>query len=154
MTRASREIVMTGLRKSAINVIYPCRARRSRSFEVPPSTKGGDGKHGIRTFKSYQQIGTATCYRLLSQRLSWSVHMRRTLLALSLIAGITSAGLASAKADVAAGVGPGGGSYWQQYSPDHHWRERREWREAQQERRSDWLYNHCVRDWHGGEYCR
>jgi hypothetical protein len=79
--------------------------------------------------------------------------MRRTLLALSLAAGVV--GLASAaQADVNVTTGPGGGPYWQQERPDAHWRARHEWREAQQERRAEWLYNHCVRDWHGGTYCR
>ena len=78
--------------------------------------------------------------------------MRQTVLALSLIAGLTGLGAAPALADASVTVGPGG-IFWQNGSGDH-WRERQEWRQAREERHEQWLYNHCVRDWKGVEYCR
>jgi hypothetical protein len=81
----------------------------------------------------------------------------RTILAACVALGTAGFALASpAHADVTIttpGVAVEGGPYWRHHHPDAEWRERREFHEAQ-EQRAEWLRDHCVRDWSGGEYCR
>ena len=42
--------------------------------------------------------------------------------------------------------------YWRG-NHEGEWHARHDWRDAQN-RHDDWLASHCVRDWHGAEYCR
>ena len=43
--------------------------------------------------------------------------------------------------------------YWRHHHPDEDWQARQEFRDRQYAR-EEWLREHCVRDWSGGEYCR
>ena len=43
--------------------------------------------------------------------------------------------------------------YWRHHHPDENWQARQEFRDRQYSR-EEWLREHCVRDWSGGEYCR
>jgi len=61
---------------------------------------------------------------------------------------------APAHADVTISTpGVTGEPYWRHHHPEAEWRERHEFREAEHSR-AEWLRDHCVRDWNGGEYCR
>ena len=43
--------------------------------------------------------------------------------------------------------------YWRHHHPDEDWQARQGFRDRQYAR-EEWLREHCVRDWSGGEYCR
>lgn len=45
-----------------------------------------------------------------------------------------------------------GDPYWRTHH-DSEWRERRDFREAENNR-PEWLRDHCIRDWSGAAYCR
>jgi hypothetical protein len=80
----------------------------------------------------------------------------RTILAACVALGTAGAVLApSTHAQVVVqtpGVAVEQGPYWRYHHPEGEWRDRHEFRE--EARREDWLRDHCVRDWNGGEYCR
>jgi hypothetical protein len=83
--------------------------------------------------------------------------MRTILIATVALGAAALASIAPVQAQVtirAPGVAIDAGQrpYWQEHH-EAEWRERRDFREAQFQRR-EWLRDHCVREWDGREICR